>query len=161
MSKSTQSVTLRAATPNDEGFLLQLFASTRMDEFRFLDADERQKEALITMQYNIRRLQYDDGYPQAEASIILFDERAVGRMLIDESEREITLVDIALMPDHRNSGIGTHLIKQLLNRAVSANKPVRLQVLKSSPAGRLYERLGFLRVEDQSMYLEMMFEPKV
>ena len=158
MSQSPPSVTLRPATPDDEEFLLQLFASTR-EEFRFLDGDERQKEALIKMQYDLRRIQYDAAYPEAAASIILLEDRAVGRILIDESEQNILLVDIALLPEHRNTGIGTRLIRQLLDRAVSVKKPVRLQVLKSSPAGRLYHRLGFSPVSDQSMYVEMLFEP--
>src|SRR5687767_10295955 len=146
MIGSKPSITLRTATPDDELFLLQLYASTREDEFRFVVLEEGQKEALIKMQYDIRRVQYDAGYPQAEASIILLDDRPAGRMLLDEGEREFELVDIALLPEHRNSGIGTQLIRQLLDRAVSARKPVRLQVLKTNPALRLYERLGFSRV---------------
>lgn len=157
---SAPAVTLRAATAEDESFLLQLYARTRMDEFKFLDADERQLEALIKMQYEMRRIQYEAGYPEAEASIILEEDRAVGRLLIDESDREFTLVDIALLPEQRNSGIGTRLIRQLLDRASTSAKPVRLQVLKSNPALRLYQRLGFVPVADQSMYVEMKFDPR-
>lgn len=131
-----------------------------MEEFKFLDADERQIEALIKMQYEMRRIQYEAGYPEAEASIILVEDRAVGRLLIDESDREVTLVDIALLPEQRNSGIGTRLIRQLLDRASTSAKPVRLQVLKSSPALRLYQRLGFVPVAEESMYVEMKFEPQ-
>ena len=156
-SGGERSVTLRAVTPDDEAFLFEVFASTRMDEFRFLE--EQQKQALIRMQYNAQRFQYDEGFPQAEARIILLDNRPAGRMLIDESEREFVLIDIALLPEYRQSGIGTQLLKELLHRAVIAQKSVRLHVLKSNPALRLYERLGFIRVGDDSMYLEMVFEP--
>lgn len=152
-------MTLRAVTPDDEPFLFEVFATTRLDEFRFLE--EQQKQALIRMQYNAQRFQYDEGFPQAESRIILLDDRPVGRMLVDESEREFVLVDIALLPQHRKSGIGTQLLKELLNRAVVARKPIRLHVLKSNPALRLYERLGFSRVADESMYLEMVFEPAI
>ena len=157
-SEPTQSVTLRPATPDDEAFLFEVFASTRLDEFRFLD--EQPKQALIRMQYNAQRFQYDEGFPQAESRIILRDDHPAGRMLVDESEIEIILIDIALLPEHRKSGIGTQLLKELLDRAVAARKPVTLHVLKSNPALRLYERLGFLRVNDDSMYFEMRFEPK-
>ena len=152
-------MTLRAVTPDDEPFLFEVFAATRLDEFRFLE--EQQKQALIRMQYNAQRFQYDEGFPQAESRIILLDDRPVGRMLVDESDREFVLVDIALLPQHRKSGIGTQLLKELLNRAVVARKPIRLHVLKSNPALRLYERLGFSRVADESMYLEMVFEPAI
>lgn len=151
-------MTQREVTPDDEAFLFEIFASTRLDEFRFLE--EQQKHALIRMQYNAQRFQYEEGYPNADSGIILFDGRPVGRMLVDESESEFTLVDIALMPEHRNSGIGTQLLNELLNRAVIAGKPVSLHVFKSNPALRLYERLGFSRVKDESMYFEMIFKPK-
>lgn len=157
--KPEMAVTLRAVTPDDESFLFEVFASTRLDEFRFLE--EQQKQALIRMQYNAQRSQYDEGYPEAESSIILLDDRPVGRMLVDESERDFILVDIALLPEHRKAGLGTHLLRELLNRAIVARKPVRLHVLKSNPALRLYERLGFSRVGNDSMYLEMIFQPAI
>ena len=158
MSESTHQVTLRPAAADDEAFLFELFASTR-EEFNFLE--ETQKQALLKMQYDARRFQYAGGYPQAEASIILVGDRPAGRMLVDEGEHAITLVDIAMLPAFRNSGIGTQLLQDLLKRAVDARKPVKLQVFKSNPALSLYERLGFSQVGEQSMYLEMIFEPLV
>jgi ribosomal protein S18 acetylase RimI-like enzyme len=152
-----RSLTLRAATSEDDAFLFEVFAGTRLDEFRFLD--EQQQQAIMRMQYNAQRMQYDDGFPQAESRIILLDDRPVGRMLVDESEREFVLVDLALLPEHRKFGIGTRLLNDLLRRAVEARKPIRLHVLKSNPARRLYERLGFSPVKEESMYLEMTFEP--
>ncbi len=157
-SQFPNSITLRPANADDEVFLFQLYASTR-DEFRLLDWDEQQKQALIKMQYDARRVQYDECYPQAEASIVLVDELPAGRVLVNESDRDITLVDIALIPEYRNLGIGAGLIQQLIDSAISARKPIRLQVLKSNPALHLYKRLGFLQTGDQSMYFEMTFEP--
>ncbi len=153
-----QNVSLRAATAEDDLFLYEIFVSTREDEFRFLE--ETQKQALLKMQYNAQRSQYDEGYPDAESNIVLADDRPVGRLLVDEGEREILLIDIALLPESRTLGIGTHLLNELLRRAADARKPVRLHVLNSNPALRLYQRLGFSQVGGDSMYLEMMFEPR-
>jgi len=52
------------------------------------------------------------------------------------------------------------MIRELLNEAIAASKPVRLHVAKSNPAQRLYERLGFSPAGEHSMYLEMIFKPK-
>lgn len=156
MAESTHAVTLRPATADDEAFLFDLFASTR-EEFNFLEAAQRQ--ALLRMQYDTRRFQYEEGYPQAEASIISLENLPAGRMLVNEGEDAITLIDIALLPQHRGSGIGTQLLQDLLKRAVIARKPVELQVFKTNPAQHLYERLGFSLTGEQSMYLEMIFEP--
>ena len=146
-------MTLRAVTPDDEPFLFELFAATRLDEFRFLE--EQQKQALIRMQYNAQRSQYDEGFPQAESRIILLDDLPAGRMLVDESECEFILVDIALLPEHRNEGIGGQLLDDLLRQ----KKTVTLHVLKTNRARNLYERLGFRKVGEDSMYDEMICEP--
>ena len=151
-------MSLRPATNDDEAFLLHVFASTR-PEFSLLDLPESQMQALMSMQFNAQRQQYDGSYPEAENSIVLLDDHPIGRILVDRKEHGITLVDVALLPEHRNTGIGTVLLKRLLAQAVVAKKPVRLHVLKSNPALRLYERLGFSRVSDQSMYFEMIFQP--
>jgi ribosomal protein S18 acetylase RimI-like enzyme len=152
-----QAVSLRAATPDDGEFLRELFASTREIEFQFLDPIQR--EAIVSMQFNLQRQQYDAGYPDAEHSIITCEAKPIGRLFIDESDREITLVDIALLPAFRNQGIGRHLLEQLLTRATLAKKPVRLHVFKTNPARGLYTQLGFVEVGEDGMYLEMLREP--
>lgn len=117
-------------------------------------------QALMTMQFNAQGQQYDESYPQAQSAIILQNANPVGRMLVDRAESEITLIDIALLPEYQNAGTGSKLIEELLAEAVVAGKPVRLHVLKSNPAQRLYERFGFSRVGEQSMYFEMIFTPR-
>jgi len=152
---NSELVSLRSATPDDEGFLLKLFGSTRIDEFKFL-ADANQIDALIGMQFNLQRRQYEAGYPDAEHNIILSDGQPVGRIFVDEGEREIALVDVALIPEFRNKGIGRYLLDLLLARAAAVKKPVRLHVSKLNPARRLYERLGFSVVSEDGMYFEMV-----
>ena len=153
-------MSLRPATEADEDFLFELFASTRMDEFKFLLGDEAQVEALVRMQFNLQRQQYDAGYPEADHKIILRDGQPIGRLFVDESDVEFTLVDVALLAAHRNYGLGTYLFQQLLRRAAGKGKRVRLHVLKSNPARRLYERLGFSSVAEDGMYFEMLWEYK-
>ena len=114
----------------------------------------------MSMQFNAQRQQYDGSYPEAENSIVLRDDHPIGRILVDRKGHDITLVDVALLPEHRNAGIGSALVQRLLAQAIVAKKPVRLHVLKSNPALRLYERLGFSRVSDESMYFEMIFQPE-
>jgi len=152
---NSELVSLRSATPDDEGFLLKLFGSTRIDEFKFL-ADANQIDALIGMQFNLQRRQYEAGYPDAEHNIILSDGQPVGRIFVDEGAREIALVDVALIPEFRNKGIGRYLLDLLLARAAAVKKPVRLHVSKLNPARRLYERLGFSVVSEDGMYFEMV-----
>lgn len=155
MQEHPQSVSLRAATPADNDFLLAVFAGTRSDELAGLAWDPKQSQDFIRMQFSAQQQHYSDSYPAAENNIILDADRRIGRMLVERSADAFLLVDIAVLPEHRNTGIGTALLRGLLSEAAGAAKPVRLHVLSYNRAVRLYERLGFTRVADDGVYLEM------
>ena len=67
-------------------------------------------------------------------------------------------MDIALLPEHRSAGIGTALVKLVLNEAASAGKPVVLHVEKFNRACSLYGRLGFSTSGWNDVYLEMQWK---
>jgi len=156
-----RAVRLRPATSEDETFLRQLFATTRADELAVMAWDENQKETFIAMQFNAQKQQYAMSYPAAQHSLILLNDVPIGRLLLDKGKLEFTLVDVALLPVHRGDGIGTGLIQDIVKEAAAAGKPVRLHVLTSSAAKRLYERLGFSPVGGDAVYLEMKWVPSV
>jgi ribosomal protein S18 acetylase RimI-like enzyme len=155
MHPGLKTIALRPATVADDAFLFQVYASTRNAELEGIGWDYKQKNAFLSMQFEAQRLSYGEG----DNKIILLDGRAVGRILVRRTDAEISLVDIALLAEIRNGGIGTNLIQGLLEEAAVAGKPVRLHVLSASPAIRLYERLGFSRIVDDGMYTEMTWLP--
>lgn len=155
MQPGVETITLRPATAEDDAFLFQVYASTRSAELEGLNWDDNQKNAFITMQFNAQRASYGEGDNQ----IILLNGRPVGRILVRRTAAAISLVDIAILTEARNAGIGSSLIKDLLAEADLADKPVKLHVLSASPARRLYERLGFSWIVDDGMYTEMNWLP--
>lgn len=157
--EALRALRLRPATSEDEPFLLHLFASTRADELAFMNGDESQRKAFIGMQFDAQSQQHVMSYPHAHNSIILWNDTPIGRLLLDRGERQLTLVDITLLPTHRGVGIGTHLLQDLLREASAAGKPVKLRVWYSSPAKELYQRLGFSAVNDDGVYCEMWWKP--
>jgi ribosomal protein S18 acetylase RimI-like enzyme len=80
-------------------------------------------------------------------------------MMVDRGEAAIVLRDIAILTEYRKAGAGSRLIEDLMKEAAAAAKPVQLHVVASSPAVRLYERLGFFRTGEESAYLEMKWVP--
>ncbi len=154
-----ESVTLRAVTPADQSFLLAVFTSTRTAELAALGWDSAQSQAFIQMQFNAQQQNYSARYPAAENNIILLGEQPIGRMLVERTQTAIELVDIALLPEHRGSGLGSFLICGLLDEARAARKSVRLSVYKLNPAVRLYERLGFSLIAEDAVYSEMKWVP--
>ncbi|HEX5886146.1 MAG TPA: GNAT family N-acetyltransferase [Pyrinomonadaceae bacterium] len=146
---------LREATSEDEPFLLEVYASTRIEELAGSGWNDDQKRAFIRMQFLAR----ERTYPRVDNRIIVLDGRSIGRMLVDRSDTGIVLRDIALLTEYRNAGIGSRLIQDLMKEAASAGKPIQLHVVATSPAVRLYERLGFRRSRDDGAYLEMNWVP--
>jgi GNAT superfamily N-acetyltransferase len=147
-------------TEADEPFLLELYAGTRREEVAAWNWPEAQVAAFFQMQYRAQRLSYADAYPGAEHSLILEDGRPVGRLLLWRGPAEIRLVDISLLPAARGRGIGSLLLRRLLQECAAARSPLRLQVLTANPARRLYLRLGFRRVGGDPMYDHMEWTPE-
>jgi ribosomal protein S18 acetylase RimI-like enzyme len=150
-------LSLRSADSNDEAFLHQLYASTRAEEIAAWGWDAAQQEAFLSLQFRAQQAHYDE-YPNVDHRIILSDGHRVGRLLVSRLEDEIRLVDMALLPEARGRGIGAALLRNLLAEAALAGKPVRLHVEKSNPAGRLYQRLGFVTIGDQGTHYFMEWQ---
>ena len=130
--------------PEDEPFLMQVYASTREEEVA--GWDDLQKGIFLNMQYKLQKADYEMKYPESKHDIILLDGVAVGRMWVDRTNpEELRGIDIAILPEYRNSGVGFTLIQELLDEASAANKPFRIHVTNFNRAIRLYERMGFVK----------------
>ncbi|PYP82662.1 MAG: GNAT family N-acetyltransferase [Blastocatellia bacterium AA13] len=152
-------ITLRPATRDDEGLLFELYRGSRESEIAAWGWDQAQQEAFLRMQFVARQGQYGFQFSGAQDSIILHDEQAIGRLFVMRGESEIRLVDIALLPAHQNSGIGTRLIEQLIEEGARSAKAITLHVEMTSPALKLYERLGFVPVSENGAHLFMRKNP--
>jgi ribosomal protein S18 acetylase RimI-like enzyme len=82
-----------------------------------------------------------------------------GRFYVHRREREIRLMDIALLPEHRGRGIGSALLHDLFAEAAAAGKRVTVHVEEYNPARRLYERLGFKKIGEHGVYHLMEWRP--
>src|SRR2546423_4591014 len=143
MTVRTAPVALRPVDENDEVFLRRLYASVREDELALVPWDGAEKSAFLRQQFEAQDAYYHEHYDGATFDVIELDGGPVGRLYVARWEHEIRIVDIALLPEHRDRGIGTALIRALLDEAAAAGKPLSIHVEKHNPARRLYERLGF------------------
>ncbi len=153
-------ITLRPVETLDDGFLFQVYASTRLDEMTLVDWTDAQKDTFLHMQFNAQRSSYLIQFPGALHQVILCDDVPVGRIITDRSAGEIFIVDIALLPEHRNQRIGTKLLQDLKSEAAREGKLLRLHVEFFNPARHLYERLGFVGVGQSGLYFEMEWRPQ-
>ncbi|MCZ8513238.1 GNAT family N-acetyltransferase [Paenibacillus filicis] len=150
-----------AEVPEDEPFLVRLYTSVREDEVRSFGWDEAQMQAFLEMQFRMQRQSYRLQYPAAEYRIIRMGGEPVGRLIIASLPDAVVLVDISLLPAYRKMGIGTRLLSALKQEAAGGGKPVRLQVMHTNPAKRLYERLGFHTTGRNELYAAMEWQPVI
>lgn len=148
-------VVVRPVEASDEAFLRVLYTSTR-DDVATAPLSGEEKTAFLDMQYRAQRADYESRFPQSVHSVIEHDGVPVGRIWIDRRPDEIRLLDVALLPDVRNRGIGARLLRGLIDEAQRAGVALRHSVYKANTGAlRFYERLGFDVVEDFEIYVLM------
>jgi len=151
-------IALRPERPDDERFLYAVYASTREAELALTNWDAPVRRAFLDHQFNAMRQGYRSMFPDGEFLIVEINGQPVGRLVVHRAAAEIRVVDLALLPAHRNQGTGTFLMRQICDQA---DRPVRLSVLQHNRAFHWYERLGFAKVGDLGVYDELEWRPSV
>ena len=153
-------VSLRPVTDADQEFLIGVYAGTRAAELAQVEWDDSQKDAFIRWQYAMQKQEYDTRYPDARYDVILVDGVPAGRIWVGTDDKQIRLLDIAITPEFQNRGVGTYLLRQLIDEALRTGKALRHMVfMLNENASRFYERLGFKTIEDVGGYLHMEWRP--
>lgn len=156
---SANSITVRPVAPGDEELLLKIYRSSRGDDLRGLGWDEDRISEFLEMQYEAQQHFHEREYKRANDEIILLAGEPAGRLIVERREYEIRCIDVALLPEHRNNGIGAFLISKLQDEAKSESKPLRLQVIRFSRAVNLFERTGFVRTSETGTHFQMEWTP--
>ena len=123
------------------------------------DWTDEQKEWFVRMQFQAQHAWYQEHYGDAQFDLVLMNGVPAGRLYVHRRATEIRLVDISLMPELRDGGIGSALLRELMAEAEAAGKPLTIHVEKYNPAMRLYLRLGFKPIEDRGPYDLMEWKP--
>jgi ribosomal protein S18 acetylase RimI-like enzyme len=151
----SQILTLRRAEPDDHAFLYRLFYSTQAEKLQLWHLTPEAKERLVALIYAGFERHYTMLAAMSDDRLVLLNNEPVGRMIILQMPDEIRLADLTIVPGYRNRGIGGALIGQLQTESVMTKRPVRLRVGKYDRAFRLYQRLGFYKIEEAQPYLHL------
>ena len=156
-STLTPSITIpglifRSIADADLPFLQTLYASTRQEEMAQTAWNSEQITDFLALQFRAQHAHYQKHYPKARFDLILMGKQAIGRLYLDNWPDEYRLIDLAFLPEYRNRGFGTQLLREILAQATRQNKAVRLHVEHFNPALKLYQRLGFRQLEDKGVY---------
>jgi GNAT superfamily N-acetyltransferase len=126
----------RPAAADDEPFLRELYASTRPELGLWDDAE---REQFVALQVGAQRAEWEARFPGSVEELIALDGR---------------LVDMALLPEHRRGGIGTRIVREVLDEADRRGIPARLTVeATNGPSLAFCARLGFAVVGEDPVYV--------
>lgn len=153
MSRSGEVFWLRDEQEGDVFFLERLYASTRQEELAQSGWDAATRETFLASQFRAQREHYRRQYAKDQFQIIVQGQEPIGRLYVGRWRDEIRVIDIALLPQWRGRGIGTSLLRDVMREAALRRVPVRIHVETFNPARKLYERLGFVTIEDKGVYL--------
>ena len=139
------------------------------DTWRFGPVSEADFEPLLALRIDVMRehLERVFRYKPERARRIFrehFDEPGLRLILVDGeragcvgfriSEGEIKIDSFYLDRRYQNCGLGATILKVLLAEADAQDLPVRLEVLRGSPADRFYERHGFVKLAEDDIEAE-------
>jgi ribosomal protein S18 acetylase RimI-like enzyme len=136
-------IELRPESEDDREFLARLYRDTRAEEMAQWGWPPEQQALFLNMQFEAQRRGFRQSFPNAAGRIVRVGDADAGRMLVAEETLEMHLVDIALLTEYRNRGVGTELLTGLQRECERRRLPLRLQVFAVNPARQLYRRLGF------------------
>jgi len=147
-------VTMRPERADDEAFRYRLFCDSRQPEFALLPRELY--ERVMQHQFHAQTVSYRNEFSQARFDIIEHAGRPIGRIVIDRPGDMVHIVDQAIIPELRGRGIGTAVMRSLMDEAAARGLPVRLKVASSNdPSMRLYVRLGFVPIQSVPLYIEL------
>ncbi len=151
--------TLQPETSGDRAFTTKLYASTRREELAAVPWSEDHKAAFLASQHDAQHQHYRLHYDGAGLFIIMLAGTPVGRLYFIRWVREIRIIDIAIVEEARGKGIGSALLRDMIDEAQASGKALSIHVERMNPALSLYRRLGFEEVEDKGVYLFLERRP--
>jgi GNAT superfamily N-acetyltransferase len=151
-------IACRPATDADLPVLAETYVSTRAEEVAQTGWPVETQQRFLLQQFEAQHRHYRAHYPNAQWLVIERDGVPLGRLYVEEWEREFRLIDIALLPQARGGGIGGALLEDVIEAAAARGKGVSIHVERMNPAMRLYLRLGFAKTDEHGIY-DLMERP--
>lgn len=155
MKKITDEIILRPLGPNEENFWREVFFDSVGRRFSALGMVGEQLNNLLEFQFQAQNKDYRANYKKASNDVILFNGERAGRVILSDEHSDLHLIDISVLSEFRNRGIGTKILQWLFNQSRRTGLPIRFYVEKLNPAFKLYERLGFKIAADVNTHFQM------
>lgn len=155
----SRQIAFRVIHAADTAFRFRVYASTREWEFRLTVWSEPEKDAFLRRQFEMQDRHYQMAFPGAVRRIITQGGADIGRLYVQRQDDCLRIIEFSLLPQARGRGIGTDILRSLMNEAHGGKVPVRLSVERASPALRLYQRHGFAVTGQTGHHVALEWRP--
>lgn len=140
----------RNAVEADRAFIFNTYAQTLRTHVEWAWGwDDAQQEQRFWQQFELLGFQM----------VLTAPNQAVGAMYVEQLADRHHIRTVFLQTNWQGHGWGSELISGAICQAHACNKPVTLRVIKTNPAKRLYERLGFKAIHEDSATFAMVCPP--
>jgi len=104
----------------------------------------------------IQRKRFEQVTRVEDHQILGLQGKTAGCLCLKEAPDELRLARLFILPEFQRRGLGTAIMKGILELADQRKLPVRLRVMRVNPARRLYERLGFQVIGEDETHFTML-----
>lgn len=121
------------------------------------------KAQFVDSQFALQHRHFVAAHAGGDFLVVMRRGRSLGRLYLDRSRPVWRLVDIALLPEARGSGVGTALLRWLQHSARATADGIDLHVLHANAgAARLYAAHGFVdAVHASATHRRMIWRARV
>jgi len=98
-----------------------------------------------------RRLEND--LASSPHEIVIVGDTDVGLWSVAREPERFLLRKIYLLPQFQRRGIGSILLRRLIQKSEGSRVPIELRYLMVNPVASFYERLGFSWLKEESPYV--------
>ena len=99
----------------------------------------------IVGQYNERN------WREKRPQVILYSDQPIGTVYVGEDEESIEIAQFILISEYQNQGVGSYILKDIIDSADLSGKMIKLNYLRKNPVASLYRRTGFQVVAEDDM----------
>jgi ribosomal protein S18 acetylase RimI-like enzyme len=141
---------LRPARPEDFDYCAGLYFEEMENPIKGLNLNRDAQFAGFRQRWDVMQVR-----------IITLDGTDIGWLQSFVKDDALFVAQLFVDGALRRQGIGTEVVKGLIEEAARAGRAVTLGVVKTNPAQRLYERLGFRTTHDdeRKFYMRRASDP--
>lgn len=152
---------LRPCTEADNAFVYDVFCTTWEHEVAALP-NQNLAQHVLRIQHIAQERRFESHYPSHQRYVVLVDGEPAGRLYVHESDSVMHVIDLTLMPQFRDHGVGTRIFRDLFTHAAQEGQTISLRVARRNErATDFYTSIGFrlMTVDDLDNYFEWTPQP--